>query len=539
MGFAEGDRGHLVGVVLQDSYRLTRLIGQGGMGAVYEGTQLRLKKRIAVKLLARELSSNQDALARFRREAEVTSQLGHPHIVQVFDFGTAPSGEPYLVMEYLEGEDLDQRIRRHGRIPLPAAVSIVRQIASALSSTHSRGIVHRDLKPANVFVLEVEGETDFVKVVDFGISKVWAASVRLTGVSALLGTPNYMSPEQAMGQIDEIDHRTDQWSLGCIAYEMLAGRAPFLGETVHSLLYQVINTEPAPLAALVPTLPAEVARVVHRALSKGQGERFPTVNAFARSLAAAATSESTTSTSAAVAMAATQPAAPAPIRTPEAPLAAPRAQPTTLSRTASELFAPLGRLRMKLGPKGGAALAGGLGVLTLVLVLRPVLSPKTQAPAPEAHPAATSPSPPLVQPIVTAPSRQFSVRLNSDPPGANVYQADGHKLMGATPITVPVDLRGVGSIQLRFEKTGFEVLDQTITDDRPISVSLTPSSRPAQDSPSGALAPPSAPKRTGHTGSRPKVSREPTSPIGSQPPAKSEVKESPAVRPKPHLIEDL
>src|ERR1022692_3565712 len=130
---ANGDG--LLGTVLQDSFRLTRLIGQGGMGTVYEGTQLRLKKRVAVKLLARQLASDDEALARFRREAEVTSQLGHPHIVQVFDFGTAPSGEPYLVMEYLEGEDLEQRIRRMGRMRLPAAVSVVKQVASALSST--------------------------------------------------------------------------------------------------------------------------------------------------------------------------------------------------------------------------------------------------------------------------------------------------------------------------------------------------------------------------------------------------------------------
>ena len=126
---------------------MARLVGRGGMGAVYEGTQLRLTKRVAIKVLARELSSNQEALARFRREAEVTSQLGHPHIVHVFDFGTAPSGEPYLVMEFLEGEDLDQRIRRAGRLPLPAAAGIIKQIASALSSTHARGIVHRDLSP--------------------------------------------------------------------------------------------------------------------------------------------------------------------------------------------------------------------------------------------------------------------------------------------------------------------------------------------------------------------------------------------------------
>ena len=205
------------------------------MGTVYEGTQLRLNKRVAIKLLSRHLATNEEALARFRREAEVTSQLGHPHIVQVFDFGTAPSGEPYLVMEHLDGEDLDQRFRRLGRLRLADAVNIVKQIASALSATHARGIVHRDLKPANVFLLEVEGENDFVKIVDFGISKVRAASVRITGESVVMGTPNYMSPEQAAGVVDGVDHKTDQWSLACIAYEMLSGRGPFVGESIQSL----------------------------------------------------------------------------------------------------------------------------------------------------------------------------------------------------------------------------------------------------------------------------------------------------------------
>ena len=290
MTFGARDGGSLVGVVLQDSFRLTRLIGMGGMGTVYEGTQLRLDKRVAVKLLARDLSANQEALARFRREAEVTSQLGHPHIVQVFDFGTAPSGEPYLVMEYLEGEDLEGRLRRVGRLAPAAASHIVKQIASALSSTHARGIVHRDLKPANVFVLAVEGETDFVKVVDFGISKVRAATTRLTAALAVMGTPNYMSPEQAAGRIDEIDHRTDQWSLGCIAYEMLR-RASAVRRRRRSLA--PVSGDPrgarAP-RAMVPALPAELEKVIRRALSKGQADRFPTISAFARAFAAAATS---------------------------------------------------------------------------------------------------------------------------------------------------------------------------------------------------------------------------------------------------------
>jgi serine/threonine protein kinase len=278
-----------VGTVLQDSFRLTRLVGSGAMGRVYEGSLLRLDKRVAVKVLARDLAGNQEALARFRREADVTSRLGHPHIIQVFDFGTTPAGEPYMVMEYLEGEDLEQRLRRVDRLSLPAAVSVVKQVASALSSTHAKGIVHRDLKPANIFVLELEGESElYVKVLDFGISKVKAAPVRLTAQSSFMGTPNYVSPEQARGLTDEIDHLSDQWSLACITYQLLAGRGPFVGGSWHTLLTKVVYDEPPALSSLISEVPAAIDSVLRRALSKQKGDRYPTIGAFARAFCAAA-----------------------------------------------------------------------------------------------------------------------------------------------------------------------------------------------------------------------------------------------------------
>jgi serine/threonine-protein kinase len=181
--------GALVGSVLGGVYQVTRLIGEGGMGWVYEARQLRLNKRVAVKLMARELASNQEALARFHREAEVTSHLGHPHLVNVMDFGTTEAGEPYLVMEYLDGEDLDHRIHRVGRLPIDTAVAITTQVASALAAAHAEGIVHRDLKPANVFLVKVRDEADFVKVLDFGVSKIKAARTKLTRATAVIGTP--------------------------------------------------------------------------------------------------------------------------------------------------------------------------------------------------------------------------------------------------------------------------------------------------------------------------------------------------------------
>ncbi|MGB8299254.1 MAG: serine/threonine-protein kinase [Polyangia bacterium] len=278
----------LVGTVLEGAYRITRLLGQGGMGAVYEAVQLRLNKRVAVKLMASNLAADHEALARFHREAEITSQLGHPHLVNVVDFGQAESGEPYLVMEYLEGEDLDHRLRRVSRMPIESVVHVVRQVASALNAAHDQGIVHRDLKPGNIFLVQVPGELDFVKVLDFGISKMMAARTRLTKARSTPGTPAYMSPEQATGMVDQVDHRVDQWSLACIAWEMLLGRPPFVADDVTALLFQIIKMDPHPLTPLVPDLPPAVEAELRRALSKRPADRFPTIRAFSRAFASAA-----------------------------------------------------------------------------------------------------------------------------------------------------------------------------------------------------------------------------------------------------------
>ena len=270
-----------LGTVLDGIYRIDRLVGQGGMGSVYEATQTRLDKRVAIKVMSRDLAGNPEALLRFRREAQVTSQLGHPNIVHVFDFGTTPEGAPFMAMELLEGEDLETRLQRVRRLPPLTVASIVKQVASALSATHARGIVHRDLKPANVFLLNLEGSPDFVKVVDFGISKVRSATGRLTRPAMLMGSPQFMSPEQASGQVDAIDHRTDQWALACIAFEALAGRAAFVGDDVAALLYQVIHAPPPSLTAMAPDLPAQLEAVLARALAKSPDHRYENVGAFA------------------------------------------------------------------------------------------------------------------------------------------------------------------------------------------------------------------------------------------------------------------
>jgi serine/threonine protein kinase len=272
----------LVGSVLEGAYRIERLIAKNEVGAVYEAFHLRLDKPVAIKVMAAELATSPEALERFRREALVTGGLGHPHIVQVFDHSITPTGEPFLAMELLDGEGLDRRLERVGRLPAPVTVHIVKQVASALAAAHAKEIVHRNLKPANICLLELAGETDFVKVLDFGVSKVRSAQVKLTKASMLIGTPNYMSPEQAMGQVEEIDHRSDQWALACIAWECLSGAPPFQADDIPTLLDRIVQEPLAPLGQ--PDLPPEIENVLRRALSKSKADRFPNMTVFSLAL---------------------------------------------------------------------------------------------------------------------------------------------------------------------------------------------------------------------------------------------------------------
>src|SRR6476620_2860796 len=246
--------GRNTNVVLGDSYVVGRRIARGAMGEVYLAQHVRLPGQFALKLLLPELQGNQDAFARFCREAEIMSQLRHPNIVQIFDFNLAPDARPYFVMEYLQGRDLEARLRGDGSMPLPAVARIVDAVASALALAHAHGVVHRDLKPANIFLATVDGQTDeLVKVLDFGISKVRSAAAQISQAVDLLGTPSYMAPEQARGQTDAIDGRTDQFALAAITYRMLTGQDPFQGDDTAAVLYQVVHEDPPPLSLFLPT----------------------------------------------------------------------------------------------------------------------------------------------------------------------------------------------------------------------------------------------------------------------------------------------
>ena len=214
----------------------------------------------------------------------IGSRLGHDHIVKVVDFAHTDDAFPYIVMELLEGEDLGQRLTREGRLPLEQAISITRQVGLALSAAHAEGVVHRDLKPDNIYLCTRQGGGILAKVMDFGISKVTSSDSIVTEQYSVLGTPAYMSPEQADGRVEEIDHRTDIYSLAVVLYHMLTGKVPFRGDKVSAILYQVVHNLPPPLHKVRQDLPPGLSEVVQRALQKRRVERYPSMEEFAAEL---------------------------------------------------------------------------------------------------------------------------------------------------------------------------------------------------------------------------------------------------------------
>ncbi|NMC71955.1 MAG: serine/threonine protein kinase, partial [Myxococcales bacterium] len=275
----------LVGTVLANRYRIVRQIGQGGMGAVYEAEHLVIGRRVAIKALHPEFAHRSELVARFHREAQAASRIGHLNIVEVFDFGTDDRGAPFLVMEYLEGRSLAGALQSDGTFPVERSADVVGQTLGALDAAHAKGIIHRDLKPENIFLTDHGGRADFVKLLDFGISKFQtpAGEPKLTTTGVTLGTPYYMAPEQAAGD-GELDHRVDVYAMGAVLYEALAGRPPYEGTNYNRLLAQILSSDPPPLREFRPDIPPELARVVHTAMARNRNERYPTAGAMLEAL---------------------------------------------------------------------------------------------------------------------------------------------------------------------------------------------------------------------------------------------------------------
>src|SRR5215216_4022081 len=286
----EKDGDSLVGTTLAGKYRIDARLNEGGMGTVYRGTHVLMDKTVAVKVLRPSLAADEKIVARFSREARAASRISHPNALSVTDFGEDESGHVFLVMEYLSGKTLKQVIRDEGPLPLARVVDITRQVGDALNAAHEQAVVHRDLKSDNIMLVDTMAG-DHAKMLDFGIAKInepdGVVDTNLTAPNLVIGTPQYMSPEQC-SQDSEIDARSDIYSLGVILYEMLVGHVPFSGDSPTIVMMKHLQ-EPVPsILEERSDVPASVARVVTRAMAKVRDNRYQNVAELIEDLTLAA-----------------------------------------------------------------------------------------------------------------------------------------------------------------------------------------------------------------------------------------------------------
>jgi eukaryotic-like serine/threonine-protein kinase len=279
----------LVGQVIADRYHVVKKLGEGGMGQVYLAEHVKMGRRSAIKVMNASMVHDHDAVARFNREASNASRITHPNVCAIYDFGETPDGLIYLAMEFIEGEPLTELLQREGALPVPRATAIFLQTADALQAAHDLGIVHRDLKPDNIMLTSRKTSGEVVKVVDFGIAKAVGgdqAGQKVTKTGLVIGTPEFMSPEQLSG--DEVDGRSDLYSLALVFYRMLIGKLPFEATSVQETMIKRLTDEPVTLAVARPdlTFPAGLQPILDTALARTPQERYQSVAKFAADVAA-------------------------------------------------------------------------------------------------------------------------------------------------------------------------------------------------------------------------------------------------------------
>jgi serine/threonine protein kinase len=397
------------------NYRVTRKLGEGGMGEVYLGEHPLIGKKVAIKVLHDELSSKEEATSRFFQEAKSVNDIGHENIVDILDFGKAPrdpamggGDEVYLIMEYLEGESLASR-RNRGPLPYPELVHVMRQCASALAASHAKEIIHRDLKPENIFLVTHGGDSSFAKILDFGIAKLTGAGrvSQKTRVGLVIGTPAYMSPEQCEGKAD-VDARSDVYALGVVMYELLTGRVPYEGEGFREVMVAHLTREAVRPTLIDPHIPPELEAIALHAIEKDRARRFQSM----AELEAALTNPGEHYTRyRPKPVSGERPPATLVLESP--PMRATPMTPAPASQPSLEAMVP--RRRAGVWMAAGAALC--LGVVGVVAMRR-------------------DDSPPVPSTPQIAPDPNIAVVIESAPPGAEVMRAG--KSLGKTPLTLTV-----------------------------------------------------------------------------------------------------
>ncbi len=450
------------------NYRITAMIGEGGMGVVYAAEHLTIGRRAAVKILRPGLAEHVDLTRRFFNEARAANSIRHPGIVEVFDSGTLPSGAAYLVMELLEGESLAERIRRVGRMPPPVARTLAAETADVLVAAHAAGIVHRDLKPDNLFLVPDDRNpaAEIVKVLDFGIAKLvmetsGRSSVR-TRTGSVMGTPAYMSPEQCRGT-REVDHRADVYSLGIILYEAVCGRPPFVSEGFGEMVHLHISAVPPPPRSLNAEISEDLERIILACLAKEPAERVQTMAELQELLSGRPT-----------------PARRQAMPTSARPAAALPAAKTTFTEAAQA---------SDLGTDVPPTRAGRLSAIAVALVAvggvalwrtrdtwvpRGREAPLSRVPSPSAPPSSGASPAPEQKPLPTV-----TTGLRSQPGGARIVRETDGAVIGVTPFRATWP-SAAGVHKLRVELDGYRPETIVVPLDRgvDIAVALKRISRP-------------------------------------------------------------
>jgi serine/threonine protein kinase len=455
------------------NYRVSRLLGEGGMGVVYLAQHPVIGRQVAIKLLHVALARDQDIVSRFFNEARAIHMIAHANIVEILDFGQTTDGQPYFIMEFLEGEALSEAVARGPMTP-EEVEAVGTQMCRALWAAHAKGIVHRDLKPHNVqMVPRPDGATPLVKILDFGVAKILASpdgaqSVK-TRTGSLMGTPLYMSPEQCKGA-GTLDHRTDIYSLGVMLFEMLAGRPPFVAEGVGELFAKHMLEEAPPLLDFAPNTPPHMAAAVMKALCKEPRDRFQSMDEFRKALVGevklTVPVRSTAIRSSSVSS--TQTLSPK--------------TATTLSSASSEIDDALrpasGRNWKVMAALGVAAAIGGIALLVVPKSHdKPASIPQAALPAPP--PPVVAPPPPVAPPV----AKTVTLRFEAEPSGAHVFaMKDGKdgKDLGESPVELQLP-KGADPSAYLFRLAGYREVALTAKPnaDRTLHVSLEKLAEPA------------------------------------------------------------